>query len=123
MKLFLLIAGIFAVFAVSTVHADDEKYVRVVNSMGEAVEVTANCASGDDKIETKVLKDREDFDFKFKPNFVGNTLFYCDVKTNDGKSKRWDVYTGNEDSKNWYLRGDGIYTGGADGGNLEKKHY
>uniref|UniRef100_A0AC35F7M3 S-protein homolog n=1 Tax=Panagrolaimus sp. PS1159 TaxID=55785 RepID=A0AC35F7M3_9BILA len=116
----LLGAGIKTVEQIVSLESD-EVYVRVVNTMGKGVEVTADCASGDDTIETQILKDGDSFAWKFSPNFFGNTLFYCNVKTNDGKSKGWDVYKGKEDSKNWYLRGDGIYTGKEDGSNLEKK--
>uniref|UniRef100_A0A914YUD4 S-protein homolog n=1 Tax=Panagrolaimus superbus TaxID=310955 RepID=A0A914YUD4_9BILA len=100
-----------------------EIYVRVMNSMGPDVEITANCASADDKIDETKLKDGESFAWSFKPNIFRTTQFWCDVTTSDGKKKHWDVYipTMDNDSPNWYLRGPGIYLGKFDGSQLQKK--
>uniref|UniRef100_A0AC34GNH7 S-protein homolog n=1 Tax=Panagrolaimus sp. ES5 TaxID=591445 RepID=A0AC34GNH7_9BILA len=100
----------------------DEKYVRIVNHLGPDVKATVECASGDDKIETKEISDQESFAWKFKPHFGGKTLFYCDVKSSDGKNQHWDVYKGKERSQDWYLRGGGIYQGDQNGNGLLKKH-
>uniref|UniRef100_A0AC35F557 S-protein homolog n=1 Tax=Panagrolaimus sp. PS1159 TaxID=55785 RepID=A0AC35F557_9BILA len=97
-------------------------YVRLVNTMGKDVEVTADCASGDDKIDETKLKDGEAMAWSFNPNIWQTTLFWCDITTSDGKKKHWDVYTPEMDeSPNWYLRGQGIYLGKFDGTQLQKK--
>lgn len=44
---------------------NQERYVRVTNTMGKDVVVTANCASGDDTIEEQKLNDGEGFAWKF----------------------------------------------------------
>uniref|UniRef100_A0AC34FVP5 S-protein homolog n=1 Tax=Panagrolaimus sp. ES5 TaxID=591445 RepID=A0AC34FVP5_9BILA len=99
----------------------DEKYVKIQNTMGKDVEATVRCASGDDTIEEQHLKDGEAFAWKFTPNALGSTLFYCDVETNNGKSARFDAYTDDRRrDMDWFLRGDGIYWGNADGTELEK---
>lgn len=66
--------------------------------MGPDVNITANCASGDDTIKEQQLKDGQDFAWMFsKPlsliknsyrtfraHILGRTLFWCDVKTSNG---------------------------------------
>uniref|UniRef100_A0A914PY30 Uncharacterized protein n=1 Tax=Panagrolaimus davidi TaxID=227884 RepID=A0A914PY30_9BILA len=80
----------------------NQKYVRIQNTMGKNVVATVRCASA--------------------PNAWGSTLFYCDLETNNGKSARWDAYTDDKrGDKNWFLRGDGIYLGNADGSDLKKE--
>lgn len=44
---------------------NQERYVRVTNTMGKDVVVTANCASGDDTIDEQKLNDGEGFAWKF----------------------------------------------------------
>uniref|UniRef100_A0A914PMP2 S-protein homolog n=1 Tax=Panagrolaimus davidi TaxID=227884 RepID=A0A914PMP2_9BILA len=100
----------------------NQKYVRIQNTMGKNVVATVRCASGDDKIDEQHLKNGEAFAWKFTPNAWGSPLFYCDLETNNGKSARWDAYTDDKrGDKNWFLRGDGIYMGNADGSDLKKE--
>ena len=61
-----------------------KRYVRIVNTMGPDVEVTADCASGDDTIKTQKLADGKDFAWMFSPHIFGRTLFWCEVKTSSG---------------------------------------
>uniref|UniRef100_A0AC34FRV9 S-protein homolog n=1 Tax=Panagrolaimus sp. ES5 TaxID=591445 RepID=A0AC34FRV9_9BILA len=99
-----------------------ETYVRIMNSMGGDVEITANCASGDDTIDETKLKDGESFAWSFNPNAVQTTEFWCDISSSDGKKKHFTVYTSSmEGSPNWFLRGQGIYLGENDGTQLQKK--
>uniref|UniRef100_A0AC35G9K5 Uncharacterized protein n=1 Tax=Panagrolaimus sp. PS1159 TaxID=55785 RepID=A0AC35G9K5_9BILA len=99
-----------------------ETYVRVMNSMGADVEVTANCASADDKIDETKLKDGESMAWSFDPNVLQTTEFWCDVTSSNGKKKHFTVYTSSsEGSPNWYLRGQGIYLGENDGSQLSKQ--
>lgn len=65
-------------------HINGKKYVRIVNTMGHDVIVTANCASKDDRIGEYILKDGESFAWTFKPHFFGRTLFWCHISTNIG---------------------------------------
>lgn len=48
------------------------------------------------------------------------TLFWCDAISNNGKSAHWDVYKDQWREAGWFLRGDGIYKGNLDGGNLQQ---
>lgn len=61
-----------------------ETYVRVTNSMGPDVEITANCASADDAVDETKLKDKESFAFSFDPNVFQTTEFWCDISSSDG---------------------------------------
>lgn len=90
--------------------------------MGPNTQVTLDCASGDDKIGTRTLNDGQALSWSFKPHVFGRTLFWCVARVSDGRTKHWDVYKGKQRSQNWYLRGDGIYTGDVRGNGLLKKH-
>ena len=106
--------------------------VKIQNSLGPGVTAKVNCASKDDTIEEKNLDDGQSFEWEFTPNLLGNTLYWCDVTTSDGKSKHWDVYKDgvntcfSKDISNsdraWYMRGDGIYRGSMQGADLCRQH-
>ncbi|KDP44436.1 hypothetical protein JCGZ_16269 [Jatropha curcas] len=49
--------------------------VNVTNVLG--LDLTVHCKSKDDDLGVKLLHHNGYFTFRFKPNFVDNTLFYC----------------------------------------------
>ena len=66
-----------------------DRAVVIINYTGGWLWVS--CASGDDQIGGRWIWDRNVLAWKFRPNFWGTTLFYCDFFWN-GKHRRVDVW-------------------------------
>jgi hypothetical protein len=59
--------------------------VQILNALSNGLELTLDCRSKNDYLGVHKLKHYEDFEFKFRPNFWGSTLYYCrfEWKNND----------------------------------------
>ncbi|PON69213.1 Self-incompatibility protein [Parasponia andersonii] len=74
----------------NVVHA--KVHVRVVNQLGNGQSMILHCRSRDDDLGNVVLEDGKEMEWSFSVNFLGTTLFYCDV--------RWGLSSST--SSNWY---------------------
>lgn len=54
-----------------------KKTVRITNAVGANTDLTVHCKSKDDDLGDHVLHSGESFEFHFRQNFWGSTLFYC----------------------------------------------
>jgi hypothetical protein len=83
----------------STVH------VQILNYLDKD-DLTLTCRSKDTNLGVHTLKPKEQFDFHFKPNFWGTTVYYCRFQwTNNDHT--FDVYSyerDNERCRYCYLR-------------------
>ncbi|KAM7266498.1 hypothetical protein ACFE04_004395 [Oxalis oulophora] len=53
--------------------------VIMLNAIGPDVTVTINCKSKDDDLGIHVVQPQKTYDFSFKPNIFGSTVFICRV--------------------------------------------
>ncbi|KAF8370241.1 hypothetical protein HHK36_020386 [Tetracentron sinense] len=89
-------------------------HVYVGNDLGEGLTLNLHCASKDDDLGTHVLPYGQNYNWGFRSNFWGTTLFWCDFKWGN-VTDSYSVY--DEDSVDqsehtdtrWLARKDGIY--------------
>lgn len=60
-----------------TIGAHSKVTVQIYNGLSNSKELTLSCKSKDDNLGVHTLKFNEFFGFKFRPNFLGTTLFFC----------------------------------------------
>ncbi|KAK6914270.1 Plant self-incompatibility S1 [Dillenia turbinata] len=65
--------------------------VSIINQMGSGIVLTVHCKSGDDDLGDHLLQQNEEYGFRFRPSFWGNTLYFCSFKWWD-QFKYFDVY-------------------------------
>ncbi|KAL7105778.1 hypothetical protein ACP275_07G066600 [Erythranthe tilingii] len=66
--------------------------IKVFNRMSQdTTPVTVHCASGDYDVGNRTLYYRQDFNWQFKTNFWGTTLFFCRFWWGP-KTKAFDVF-------------------------------
>ncbi|EEF38489.1 S-protein homolog 5-like [Ricinus communis] len=69
-------------------------HINIINNFG--VDLTVHCKSKDDDLGAHLLHDQEAYRFGFKPNYWGNTLFYCSFAWT-GEVKWFDIYVDERD--------------------------
>ncbi|XP_050236207.2 S-protein homolog 29-like [Mercurialis annua] len=57
--------------------------MRISNEVETTNPLNLHCKSGDNDFGGKVLKYKQYFEFSFKPNIFGKTVFRCDFVLND----------------------------------------
>ncbi|KAE8713550.1 dirigent protein 16-like [Hibiscus syriacus] len=72
--------------------------IIIYNDLNIGVDLTIHCKSKNDDLGVHVLAYRNHFEFKFRPHFWGNTLFFCNMQWNGG-SHWFDIYEQNRDSR------------------------
>ncbi|KAK9671727.1 hypothetical protein RND81_12G050700 [Saponaria officinalis] len=65
--------------------------IHIANYLNQGAALTVHCKSKDDDLGTQILDFGRYFEFRFKPNFWGTTLFYCDFSWSGGK-QHIDIY-------------------------------
>ncbi|KAK9102503.1 hypothetical protein Sjap_019757 [Stephania japonica] len=94
-----------------------DKHVHVVNDiLPIAPTLNIHCKSKDDDLGEQALSPRKEFNWSFKDNIAGTTLFWCAMnwKDNNGKTldQSFDVYKSSIVCTTdcwWSARVDGIY--------------
>lgn len=61
-----------------------KRRVVIENRMGDNSDITLQCKSADDDLGIHVLHVGQRFEFVFRPNFWGSTLFVCGCRSNKG---------------------------------------
>ena len=87
-----------------------ERVVNIINKTGNVIYV--KCASGDKTVADKYLAADDTVTWKFSPNFLLSTVYWCNV-TWRAKYKRFDAWKKsragwNEDDITWTVRETGI---------------
>ena len=52
------------------------QYVRIINNLNNEL-LDCHCKSADNDLSLKTLQPKGEWEFSFRPNFQGTTLFYC----------------------------------------------
>ncbi|KAJ4836664.1 hypothetical protein Tsubulata_005530 [Turnera subulata] len=65
--------------------------VYVENGLENNSEFTIHCKSADDDLGVHVIKGGEKYEWRFRVNFLGTTLYFCGVSTKHG-SGVYDLY-------------------------------
>ncbi|EEF44294.1 conserved hypothetical protein [Ricinus communis] len=73
-----------------------KRTVKVTNGIGPGLDLTVHCKSKDDDLGTKVLPYNGYFSFRFHPNFMDTTLYFCSMSWH-GQSHKFDIYTEDRD--------------------------
>lgn len=68
-------------------------FVEIINYVGEAIHV--HCQSGDTNLQMQELEVDEHYMFKFKPNFIGSTSYWCEFIWGD-KTQDFNVWRGED---------------------------
>lgn len=66
--------------------------VHIVNGLGGGRTLFAHCKSKDNDIGLRNLTDGTEFNWSFKNNFGGTTLFYCYLRTDHKQYASFDVF-------------------------------
>ncbi|XP_010434864.1 PREDICTED: uncharacterized protein LOC104718755 [Camelina sativa] len=79
--------------------------VEIINDLGNQLTLLYHCRSKDDDLGNKTLQPGESWSFRFKRQFFGRTLFYCDFRWPRSPNKLYwfDIYKDHRDSSgdNW----------------------
>ena len=100
-----ILVGLIKFVVNGLIQSSGEKRVIINDYTGG--QLWAKCASGDDNFDGRMLQDGEAMGWKFRPNFIGTTLFYCDLSWN-GKWVHVDVWhkaIGGDSTITWDING------------------
>ncbi|KAL3620069.1 hypothetical protein CASFOL_034981 [Castilleja foliolosa] len=94
--------------------------VRVYNNLGYGISLTLHCKSKDDDLGIQVLDNEDSFEWRFHPNWLGTTLFFCSMESND-KNGAFDIYKDERDGERcrecvWKVTQDGVRGYNKEGG-------
>ncbi|GMI70160.1 hypothetical protein like AT3G16970 [Hibiscus trionum] len=65
--------------------------VLIYNDLAQETDLIVHCKSKDDDLGVQHITYGNYFEFDFRPNFFGNTLFYCSMQWN-GTTQWFDIY-------------------------------
>jgi hypothetical protein len=88
-------------------------HVEIFNDLGDGLDLTVHCKSGDDDLGVHVITyPKGFFEFDFKPNFLGTTLYFCGFQWNGSELKWFEIYNFGRDHPQcgdclWKIRHDG----------------
>ncbi|CAN1195906.1 S-protein homolog 21 [Linum perenne] len=98
-----------------------DHHVHVINELNDPKEaLLVHCQSKDNDLGVHYVTVKSEFTWRFKPDLVGNTLFWCYLGAPNNRHASFDVYDkallGSEVSNNlyWKAKEDGIYLSETD---------
>ena len=95
--LFSFVMLAFLVCFCDGLYPDKKTHVRIINELGDGIDLNHHCKSKDDDLGIHVLAPHQFFEFSFVPNFWGTTLFFC--KFWWGNEDHWfNIYVMSRDS-------------------------
>nr|AFK43132.1 unknown [Lotus japonicus] len=80
----------------------DKVHVRVTNYLEGELDLTLHCKSKDDDLGVKVLHQDQFYEFSFRPNFWGTTLFHCSFQWQH-VTKRFDIFKDHRDYDGYFF--------------------
>ncbi|KAI3469910.1 hypothetical protein Pfo_026573 [Paulownia fortunei] len=94
--------------------------VRVHNNLGKNINLTLHCKSKDDDLGLHLLRNGNSFQWKFHPNFIGTTTFFCGMEWKNVRGT-FDIYVAKRDSERclecaWKVTQDGVRGYSEEGG-------
>ncbi|KAM7252095.1 hypothetical protein ACFE04_023978 [Oxalis oulophora] len=82
---FLLISTLLVISSVVVAAIGQPRLrIEMTNNIGPGLNLVAHCRSADNDLGPQVLKPKEKYEFSFKPNIWGSTMYYCQFI--------WDFY-------------------------------
>lgn len=83
--------------------------VKIINGFDNRTQIGVHCKSKDDDLGPHVLGFDQSFEFRFRPSFLGTTLFFCRFWW-ESESHWFDIYVQSRDAgrcnkKCWWLVG------------------
>ncbi|KAK9287860.1 hypothetical protein L1049_016302 [Liquidambar formosana] len=93
--LLLLLTTLWNAFAISLV---PRTHVTIGNDLGEGLNCTIHCKSKDDDLGVHVLQFLDNYEWSFRTNFWGTTLFFCNIKWRDAAGT-FDIFKARRDYK------------------------
>jgi hypothetical protein len=88
-------------------------HVEIFNDLDGGLDLTVHCKSADVDLGVHVIKSPNDFyEFDFRPNVWGTTLYFCGFQWNGSELKWFDIYDFDRDNHRcsdcfWKIRPDG----------------
>ncbi|XP_060971686.1 S-protein homolog 6-like [Cannabis sativa] len=88
--------------------------VKIFNNLKDGVQLTVHCKSADDDLGAHVVANNGEYEFKFRINFAGTTLYNCGL-TWIGATGSFDLFKASRDSLRcantcvWRAHNDGVY--------------
>ncbi|CAB4261934.1 unnamed protein product [Prunus armeniaca] len=101
-------------------HADGKTTVRTINNLG--AEMTIHCKSKDDDLGIHVVPVGGSYEFSFRPNIFGRTLFFCSFAWAT-ESHYFDIYKAKREFPPWHDRTWSILPSGPCMWNYESSQY
>ena len=78
-------------FCDASIFQQKRTFVRIINEVGEDIDLNFHCKSKDDDLGPHVLTPHQYYEFNFRPNFFWTTLFFCRFWW--GNESHWfDIY-------------------------------
>ncbi|RDY10615.1 S-protein-like 29, partial [Mucuna pruriens] len=74
-----------------------QTHVTITNNLTGHLDLTFHCKSGDDDLGAQVLRYNETFMWKFRPNLLKTTLFFCSFEWKNSPKVWFDIYKTNRD--------------------------
>ncbi|KAE9588866.1 putative plant self-incompatibility S1 [Lupinus albus] len=74
------------------------RHVHIKNNLGDGINLQVHCKSGDDDLGIHNVTYGGDYEFHFKVNIFGTTLFFCGLEWN-GKLHYIDAYDHERDKQ------------------------
>ncbi|KAL5542507.1 hypothetical protein UlMin_010217 [Ulmus minor] len=103
---------LFSVLFFTTTQAVKRAHVYIINDVHPCLNLTVHCKSKHSDLGSQVLAPGNKFEFSFKPNIFGTTLFFCGMSWQYSTLHWFDIYSGHRDRKHcslcfWKIRKDG----------------
>lgn len=89
--------------------------VRIYNDLDDDLQLTVHCKSKDDDLGVHVISNYNFYEWKFRINFGGSTLFFCGFSWKNA-SGTYDIYDAHRDDQKrcstkcyWRVGKDGVH--------------
>ncbi|CAB4261948.1 unnamed protein product [Prunus armeniaca] len=95
-----VVMALLVVLFITSTEADIQfpttKTVRLTNSLASYVDMKVHCKSGAHDLGEQIVRPTESYEFSFKTNFLGTTLFFCSFQWGN-EFHYFDVYKNGRD--------------------------
>ncbi|KAI5348312.1 hypothetical protein L3X38_001199 [Prunus dulcis] len=92
--------ALLVVLLITSTEADVQlprtKRVRITNSLASKVDMKVHCKSGAHDLGEQIVRPTESYEFRFKTNVMGTTLFFCSFQWGN-EFHHFDVFKNGDD--------------------------
>lgn len=71
--------------------------MRIINELKSYKNLSAHCKSKKDDVGAQMIQSGKEFEFSFRPNFWGTTLYFCKMQWENSSPRYFDIYIGQRD--------------------------